>query len=67
MICKDHVSYMRDFLFFVYILFPKCLRNYITIDILRRILEDYFGYEIQFIMNITDIDDKVSPLFMDYL
>jgi cysteinyl-tRNA synthetase len=34
-------------------------RNYITFDIVRRILEDYFNYEILYIMNITDIDDKI--------
>lgn len=34
-------------------------RNYITFDILRRILEDYFGYDVSLIMNITDIDDKI--------
>jgi cysteinyl-tRNA synthetase len=31
-----------------------------TTDILRRILEKYFGFNIQFIMNITDVDDKVT-------
>ena len=35
-------------------------RAYITFDILRRVLEGYFGYEIVYQMNITDIDDKVS-------
>lgn len=34
-------------------------RNYVTTDILRRILENYFGYQVLFIMNITDIDDKI--------
>ena len=34
-------------------------RNYVTQDILRRILVDYFGYDVHFVMNITDIDDKV--------
>lgn len=34
-------------------------RNYVTQDIIRRILRDYFGYNIHFVMNITDIDDKV--------
>ena len=28
-------------------------------DILRRIMEDYFGYNIVYHTNITDIDDKV--------
>ena len=35
-------------------------RNYVTQDILRRILTDYFGYDVHFVMNVTDIDDKVS-------
>jgi cysteinyl-tRNA synthetase len=34
-------------------------RAYITFDVVRRILEDYFGYEIFYVMNITDIDDKI--------
>jgi cysteinyl-tRNA synthetase len=34
-------------------------RAYLTFDILRRVLEDYFGYNIQYQMNITDIDDKI--------
>lgn len=34
-------------------------RNYVTFDIIRRILEDYFNYDVTLIMNITDIDDKI--------
>ncbi|WFD42474.1 cysteine--tRNA ligase [Malassezia psittaci] len=34
-------------------------RNYVTQDIIRRIMRDYLGYDIQFVMNITDIDDKI--------
>ena len=34
-------------------------RNYLTIDILRRILSDYFGYHINAVMNVTDVDDKI--------
>lgn len=34
-------------------------RNYVSTDIIRRILRDYFGYQIKFVMNITDVDDKV--------
>jgi hypothetical protein len=37
-------------------------RNYVTQDILRRIMTDYFGYDVHFVMNITDIDDKVGSL-----
>lgn len=36
-------------------------RNYMAQDIMRRILRDFFGYEVNFVMNITDVDDKVSP------
>uniref|UniRef100_A0AAX7TFE4 Cysteine--tRNA ligase, cytoplasmic n=1 Tax=Astatotilapia calliptera TaxID=8154 RepID=A0AAX7TFE4_ASTCA len=34
-------------------------RSYISFDILRRILRDYFKYDVIYCMNITDIDDKV--------
>jgi len=34
-------------------------RNYVTFDIIRRILSNYFGYNIKMVMNITDIDDKI--------
>lgn len=34
-------------------------RSYISFDILRRVLSDYFGYDILYVMNITDIDDKI--------
>lgn len=34
-------------------------RNYMAQDIMRRILRDYFGYQVQFVMNITDVDDKI--------
>jgi cysteinyl-tRNA synthetase len=33
--------------------------NYLTFDIIRRILEEYFGYEVFAVMNITDVDDKI--------
>eukprot|EP00998_Keelungia_sp_KM082_P008016 NODE_41_length_3200_cov_120.503742_g39_i0.p1 GENE.NODE_41_length_3200_cov_120.503742_g39_i0~~NODE_41_length_3200_cov_120.503742_g39_i0.p1 ORF type:complete len:328 (+),score=69.75 NODE_41_length_3200_cov_120.503742_g39_i0:75-1058(+) len=47
-------------------------RAYLTMDILRRIMEDYFGYEVYYQINITDIDDKIilrarqNKLFADY-
>lgn len=28
-------------------------------DIIRRILQGYFGYNVNFVQNVTDIDDKV--------
>lgn len=36
-------------------------RNYVTTDIIRRILRDYFKFNLDFVMNITDVDDKVCP------
>ena len=47
-------------------------RAYLTFDILRRIIEDYFGYNVLYHSNITDIDDKIilrarqNKLFDDY-
>jgi tRNA synthetases class I (C) catalytic domain len=35
-------------------------RNYVSTDILRRILRDYFNFNVKFVMNTTDVDDKVS-------
>ena len=34
-------------------------RTYLTFDIVRRVISDYFGYNIFYVMNITDIDDKI--------
>jgi cysteinyl-tRNA synthetase len=34
-------------------------RNYVTFDIIRRIFQNYFGYEVFYVMNITDVDDKI--------
>ncbi|KAL4622703.1 cysteine-tRNA ligase, cytoplasmic isoform X1 [Arapaima gigas] len=34
-------------------------RSYISFDILRRVLTDYFKYDVLYCMNITDIDDKI--------
>ncbi|ODV77966.1 cysteinyl-tRNA synthetase [Suhomyces tanzawaensis NRRL Y-17324] len=34
-------------------------RNYVSSDLCRRILQDYFGYNVKFIQNVTDIDDKI--------
>lgn len=40
-------------------------RTYIGFDVIRRILEDYFGYHVQLCMNITDIDDKIIKKIID--
>lgn len=34
-------------------------RSYIAFDIIRRILANYFRYDVFLCMNITDIDDKI--------
>ncbi|KAK9471413.1 cysteinyl-tRNA synthetase [Dipodascopsis tothii] len=34
-------------------------RNYVSTDIIRRVLRDYFGYDVFFVQNVTDIDDKI--------
>ncbi|KAJ4354551.1 uncharacterized protein N0V89_006288 [Didymosphaeria variabile] len=34
-------------------------KNYISTDIIRRIMKDYFGFRVKFVMNTTDIDDKI--------
>ncbi len=42
----------------------KCMfyfRSYISFDILRRVMQNYFNYDMVYCMNITDIDDKVLP------
>lgn len=34
-------------------------RNYVSFDVVRRVMEDYFGYDCLFVMNVTDVDDKI--------
>lgn len=34
-------------------------RNYVSTDIIRRIMRDFFKFKVKFVMNITDVDDKV--------
>ena len=34
-------------------------RTYVTFDIIRNILENYFDYRVNRVMNITDVDDKI--------
>eukprot|EP00190_Bangiopsis_sp_CCMP1999_P001694 CAMPEP_0198732178 /NCGR_PEP_ID=MMETSP1475-20131203/34254_1 /TAXON_ID= ORGANISM="Unidentified sp., Strain CCMP1999" /NCGR_SAMPLE_ID=MMETSP1475 /ASSEMBLY_ACC=CAM_ASM_001111 /LENGTH=683 /DNA_ID=CAMNT_0044495243 /DNA_START=115 /DNA_END=2166 /DNA_ORIENTATION=+ len=34
-------------------------RNYVNFDILRRVMSDYFNYNVTYVMNVTDIDDKI--------
>lgn len=34
-------------------------RNYVSTDVIRRIMRDYFKFDVTFVMNVTDVDDKV--------
>lgn len=34
-------------------------RAYVSFDIIRRVLEDYFRLPLLYVMNVTDIDDKI--------
>ena len=34
-------------------------KNYVSTDIIRRIMTDYFGFHVKFVMNTTDLDDKI--------
>ncbi|EKX54961.1 cysteinyl-tRNA synthetase [Guillardia theta CCMP2712] len=34
-------------------------RTYVAFDVIRRILENFFGFDIFCVMNITDVDDKI--------
>ncbi|KAI1166300.1 cysteinyl-tRNA synthetase [Nemania serpens] len=34
-------------------------RNYVSTDIIRRILRHYYGFDVKFVMNFTDVDDKI--------
>lgn len=34
-------------------------RNYISLDIITRILEDYFNYNVVHVLGMTDVDDKI--------
>lgn len=45
----------------------KSFRSYISFDILRRVLRDYFKYDVFYCMNITDIDDKVNVQFSKWI
>jgi cysteinyl-tRNA synthetase len=40
-------------------------RNYIVHDTIRRILEDYFLIPVIYVINITDIDDKIVKIAID--
>ena len=40
--------------------------GYISFDIIRRVLEEYFDYSVHYCMNVTDIDDKVNLFLFNF-
>lgn len=50
---KLFINFIKNLLLYAF------FRSYITFDILRRVLKDYFHYDVEYVMNITDIDDKI--------
>lgn len=40
-------------------------RTYVQFDVLRRIMANYFGYDVTLCMNITDIEDKIVKRSME--
>ena len=42
-------------------------RNYVSTDIIRRIIRDYFKFNVQYVQNVTDVDDKVIDNLVPFL
>ena len=57
--CYPDNFYSRTSCLMFLVSFLHNFRSYITFDILRRVLQSYFNYDVFYVMNITDIDDKV--------
>ncbi|TDL29078.1 cysteinyl-tRNA synthetase [Rickenella mellea] len=38
-------------------------RNYVANDVIRRILQDYFNYDVVFVQNVTDIIDRARQRY----
>ena len=34
-------------------------RSYVSTDVLRRVLTNFFGYNVHFVLGMTDVDDKI--------
>ena len=34
-------------------------RTYLQFDVMRRVLRDVLGYDVNYVMNVTDVDDKI--------
>ena len=35
-------------------------RTYISLDIMRRIMTEYFAYDVKFVMDIIDVDSSIT-------
>ena len=40
--------------------------NYVTTDMFRRIMRDYFGFNVVFVQNVTDVDKVPRPLALQH-
>ncbi|CAN0555594.1 unnamed protein product, partial [Ectocarpus sp. 8 AP-2014] len=34
-------------------------RTYVSLDVIRRVLTDYFRFDVTYALGITDVDDKI--------
>ena len=34
-------------------------RSYVSTDVVRRVMENFFGYHVHYVMGMTDVDDKI--------
>jgi cysteinyl-tRNA synthetase len=37
-----------------------------SLDIVRRVMKNYFGYDVVYLMSISDIDYKVNLFLLEY-
>ena len=58
-VCSSVYPDLNILIGYIYMFMCFSSRSYISFDILRRVLSDYFGYDVLYVMNITDIDDKI--------
>ena len=49
---------LHQLLLLITLLLSHC-RCFIRFDIIRRVLQNIFNMDVQFVMGVTDIDDKI--------
>ena len=57
--CTEHLRTLNRARFLNAPAYLHCNRTYVSFDILRRIMSQYFGYDVVLTVNVTDIDDKI--------